>query len=169
MDFEHILDDLYLQLNECRLHPRETANKLSQLKNAYQGNVFRNQYKTREGPQALENLIQDFMQRSPMGKRLKWSFALHMAADEQASILGQRGIYTTEGTSYHKTLPERVKDFAIVKGRLSEVYEFGGRTPNEILEELLIDDGLASRKRRNTLMDPIYNYIGIASSYHESN
>lgn len=95
MDFEHILDDLYLQLNEVRLHPRETANKFAQLKSAYQGNVFKNQVKTREGPQALENLVQDLSQRSPMMKRLKWSFALHMAADEQASILGQRGIFTT--------------------------------------------------------------------------
>ncbi len=46
------------------------------------------------------------------------------------------------------------------------MYEFGGRNANEILEEFLIDDGLASRKRRNTIMDPIYNYIGIGSSYH---
>jgi len=23
MDFEHILDDLYIKLNECRLHPKE--------------------------------------------------------------------------------------------------------------------------------------------------
>ena len=60
MDFEHILDDLYLQLNECRLHPQDTANKLGHLRDAYQGNVFKNQYKTREGPAALDNLIHDF-------------------------------------------------------------------------------------------------------------
>jgi hypothetical protein len=42
-----------------------------------------------------------------------------MVADEHASLLGQRGIFTSEGTSFHRTLPERVKDYAIVKGRLS--------------------------------------------------
>lgn len=78
----------------------------------------------------MENLIRELSQRPSIGKRLKWSYALHMVADEQASILGQRGIFTTEGTNVHRTLPERVKEYAIVKGRLSEVYEFGGRTPN---------------------------------------
>lgn len=28
----------------------------------------------------------------------------------------------------HRTLQERTQNYAIVKGRLSEVYEFGGRT-----------------------------------------
>ena len=92
-----------------------------------------------------------------------------MVADEQATVLGEQGLFTTEGTRLHRSLPERVKDYAVIKGRLSEVYEFGGRTPQEILEELLIDDGLVSRKRRNTLLDPVFKYIGIGSCYHETN
>jgi hypothetical protein len=31
---------------------------------------------------------------------------------------------------------------------------------------LLIDDGLESRKRRRSLLDPRYKYIGIASNIH---
>lgn len=31
----------------------------------------------------------------------------------------------------------------------------------------MIDDGLVSRKRRKTLLDPIYNYVGIGTSFHE--
>ena len=52
-----------------------------------------------------------------------------MAADEQASILGENGLVTTESTPFFKTLPERVGEYSIVRGRLCEVYEFGGRTP----------------------------------------
>jgi len=47
MDFEHVLDDLYLKLNEVRLHPRETANLVSKLSNQYQGKLFKGQVKTR--------------------------------------------------------------------------------------------------------------------------
>jgi uncharacterized protein YkwD len=35
------------------------------------------------------------------------------------------------------------------------------------LESLLIDDGLVSRKRRRTLLDPVYNYIGVGTSFHD--
>jgi uncharacterized protein YkwD len=105
------------------------------------------------------------MRPEGLGK-LKWSYALHLVADEQANILGENSLVSTENTRFQKSLPERVKDVAIVKGRLCEVNEFGGKTAEEILEELLIDDGLVSRKRRNTLLDPVFNYIGIGCNYH---
>lgn len=81
MDFEHILDDLYTQLNNCRTNPREAANKLSQLKADYNGKLFRQKVKTREGAAALDNLIHDLSTRAPVPHKLQWSFALHMAAD----------------------------------------------------------------------------------------
>jgi uncharacterized protein YkwD len=169
MDFEHILEDMYLQLNEVRQHPRDAAAVLSRLGSAYNGKFFKNTIKTREGPQALNSLLQDLTLRAPTPQKLKWCFALHMAADEQARLLGFNGLYTTEGTNSYRSLPDRVKQFGIVKGRLSEVYEFGGKNSQDVLEELLIDDGLTSRKRRNTLLDPVYKYVGIGSSYHQNN
>lgn len=46
--------------------------------------------------------------------------------------------------------------------------EFGGEEGDEVVEWLLIDDGLASRKRRSTLLDPAFHYIGIGTSLHEA-
>lgn len=119
MDFEHILDETYIHLNNVRMRPHQSAQQLHHLKSAYHGNLLKNKIKTREGPMALENLIQDLQRRPQHNNKLKWSFALHLAADEQASVLGEEGILTTEGTRFHKTLPERVKDFAIIKGRIT--------------------------------------------------
>lgn len=73
---------------------------------------------------------------------------------------------TTEGTASHVGLLERSKDYAVVKGKLSELYDFGGESGEEIVEWLLIDDGLASRKRRNILLNPQFQYIGIGTSLH---
>jgi hypothetical protein len=42
MDFEHILDDLYFQLNEIRLHPREGGRIMENLKKEYNGKLFKN-------------------------------------------------------------------------------------------------------------------------------
>lgn len=61
---------------------------------------------------------------------------------------------------------ERSKEYAVVKGKLSELYDFGGEDSEEIVEWLLIDDGLASRKRRNTLLNSQFQYIGIGTSLH---
>lgn len=63
MDFEHILDQLYLRLNECRTRPHYAANQLQTLRSAYNGNVFKNKIRTREGSAALENLLADLRHR----------------------------------------------------------------------------------------------------------
>jgi uncharacterized protein YkwD len=39
-------------------------------------------------------------------------------------------------------------------------------TPSEIATYFLIDDGLASRKRRRMLIDPVYRYVGIGQAVH---
>jgi uncharacterized protein YkwD len=36
-----------------------------------------------------------------------------------------------------------------------------------VVEWLLIDDGLSSRKRRLTLLNPVFNYIGIGCCLHK--
>jgi hypothetical protein len=48
------------------------------------------------------------------------------------------------------------------------VYEFGGQSGEEVVEWLLIDDGLSSRKRRKTLLDPVFQYIGIGCCLHST-
>jgi hypothetical protein len=45
-----------------------------------------------------------------------------MAADEQAIKLGDNGLITTDGTKFHNPLPQRCKQYGVVRGRLSEVY-----------------------------------------------
>jgi uncharacterized protein YkwD len=89
-----------------------------------------------------------------------------MIADEQARRLGENGLATTEGSSLHRSLQERAREYTVVKGKLSEVCEFGGESGGEIVEWLLIDDGLASRKRRNTILNPVFKYIGIGTALH---
>lgn len=56
----------------------------------------------------------------------------------------------------------------MLKGKASELCEFGGADGEEIVQWLLIDDGLASRKRRRTLLDPAFQYIGIGTALHEA-
>ena len=128
MDFEHILDDLYMRLNECRTRPHHVASQMQSLRSAYNGNLLRNKIRTREGPIALENLLNDLRHRREHDNKLKWSFALHLVADEHASLLGEQGILNTEGTRWYRSLPERLRDFAIIKGKVCEVYEFGGKS-----------------------------------------
>jgi uncharacterized protein YkwD len=39
---------------------------------------------------------------------------------------------------------------------------------DEIATYFLIDDGLASRKRRRMLLDPVYRYMGVGHAAHST-
>ena len=168
MNSDRIIDDTFNCINRVRTNPEEFVHTYGNALGHYNGKIFRDRVKTREGDHALRDLLNDLRQRSALEKKLKWSFGLHMIADQQARRLAQFDLVTTEDHECHQTLPQRVKDFAIVKGRISEVTEFGGESGEEITEWLLIDDGLTSRKRRRTLLDPEFQYIGIGSYMHET-
>lgn len=166
MDSDKVIDDTFNQLNMVRSNPADSLHTFSNLLTHYNGRIYNDKVKTKEGDQALRDLLNDLRQRSPIQRKLQWCFGLHMIADRQARRLAEFNLVTTEGHDSHQSLPDRIKDFAIVKGRISEVTEFGGETGEEIIEWLLIDDGLISRKRRNTLLDPAFQYVGIGSYMH---
>jgi uncharacterized protein YkwD len=168
MNLDRNIESAFHLINQVRCTPTDFASKHQQTANHYNGKIFRNTIKTREGVAAFNDLIADLTKRHSIHSPLKWSFGLHMIADEQARRLGEAGLVTTEGSSCHVSLQERSKEYAVVKGKLSEVYEFGGSSGEEIVEWLLIDDGLASRKRRNTILNPAFQCIGIGTSLHST-
>jgi uncharacterized protein YkwD len=53
-----------------------------------------------------------------------------------------------------------------VKGRIGELISLKAHSGEEIATYFLMDDGLATRKRRRMLLDRAYRYIGVGTSYH---
>lgn len=125
MELDKKIDDIFNLLSRVRTNPGEFVTKYSELAQQYEGKIFRGRVKTREGVNALNDLIGDLKARSggfQSPQPLKWCFGLHMIADAQAKRLGENGLLTTEGSSLHQSLPDRAKEYTIVKGRISEVY-----------------------------------------------
>ena len=166
MHLERSIEDVFAQINRVRHSPHDYALHHQDIESHYQGKLFRGRFKTREGPKAAKDLLYDLKNRHSNEHPLKWSFGLHMLADEKARLLGETGLSTTEGSSHHRSLPQRASDYVVLKGRVSEVVDFGADSPDEVIESILIDDGLGSRKRRATLLDPVYQYAGVGTALH---
>lgn len=128
MDLDKAVDEIFTLLNRVRSDPRNAAQQMLSLKERYSDKMYNQNIKTREGVAALYDLLTDLKSRPKNNNNLKWSFALHMVADEQAKLLGENGLLTTEGSNMHKSLPLRCEPYAVIDGRLSEVYEFGGES-----------------------------------------
>lgn len=113
------IDDVFTTINQVRTNPAEFVHNYTALFKQYQGKIFKDRIKTREGPEALNDLITDLKNRRPTLNGLQWCFGLHMIADQQARRLSEYSLLTTEGHSSHQSLTERAKDFVTVKGKIS--------------------------------------------------
>ena len=126
MNSDKIIDEAFNAINHVRSNPEQYVHTYGNALDSYNGKIFRDRVKTREGDHALRDLLNDLRTRSPVERKLQWCFGLHMVADQQARRLAEHNLVTTEGHECHQSLPQRVKDYAIVKGKISEVTEFGG-------------------------------------------
>lgn len=67
-----------------------------------------------------------------------------------------------------KPLSDRIPKYALATGKINEIIELSGTSSEEILHELIVDDGLVTRRRRKALLDPVYKHIGIAAAKHKT-
>ena len=55
-----------------------------------------------------------------------------------------------------------------MQGRIGELIALKTTSSEETAAYFLIDDGLATRKRRRMLLDGRYGYIGVGTCYHRT-
>jgi uncharacterized protein YkwD len=91
------------------------------------------------------------------------SAPLDRIAQEIANEKGQRGEINHESPL---SIYQRVLKIARIEGKVCELISLGTDGADETFSYFLIDDGLASRKRRRMLLDPVFKYIGVGSAYH---
>jgi uncharacterized protein YkwD len=53
-----------------------------------------------------------------------------------------------------------------VDGKICELIALGTDSSDETFSYFILDDGLVSRKRRRMILDPVFKYVGIGTSYH---
>lgn len=165
---QKLVDDIYHDLNEIRMKPVSYVQFLEERKSSYFDNCVRSGeqlVKSLEGVAPLDELIHD-LGVPVSGQPLKWSFELHTAADLFAQNIGEQNL-TGHTDSNGCNLEARLSKLCRVRGKVTELIQLSGAESREILTELLVDDGLATRSRRRNLLDPEFTTVGIGVAPHK--
>lgn len=156
-------------LNQLRADPARYATVLRQQRQYYHGNILaipgQTDMLTREGVRPLDEAIAALgsMQRG-LGL-VTFSAGLLRAADDHARDTGPRGLtghVSTDGSDFNR----RIERYGTWSGAIGEDISYGARDAREVIADLLIDDGVANRAHRKSLLDPRWRYVGIACSDH---
>lgn len=156
------------EMNECRANPSRYSEKLAATLKYYEGNVFSKPgatpIETEEGPSNVEECIRQLKATKPLPP-MRWSNALGQAAQIHLDDIGPSGQMTHQGSD-GSDVGERIERFAQWDGTIGENIDYGDTNAEDIVVNLLIDDGVQTRGHRTNILKPEHVFAGVAYGDH---
>ena len=160
--------DIILALNMVRTDPGRYAELyIRPIASSFFGNRRRINGRnliTDEGCVPVEELYIFLIHHVPV-PALVTDKRLHSSADELAldqSLTGNTGHISSKGRGF----AVRIRSYAQWKKGVSETVGYGGKTGFDIVNNMLIDDGVSDRGHRLIMMDPVFHFVGSSVRPH---
>lgn len=155
------------ELNAMRANPARYARKLEAYRDRFDGRIVRGRgdeadMTTREGPAAVDEAIAALRRSAPLPLMASDRVLSHSAADHVAA---QR----RSGEVGHYSNGEAPGDRVVKRGGgryVGEVITYGHSSPESVIWQLLVDDGVPQRGHRKTLLSAEYRFAGVACGRH---
>lgn len=145
------------ELNQVRSNPSAYANWLSQIKRSI---------RTMEGPGVIDEAIHALRATEPM-LPLQRSVGMSVAAGDHVKDQGPRG--TIGHTDSNGVGPcQRVSRYGVLSHpqACSENVSYGMATPQDVVRQLIVDDGVPDRGHRRIVLNPRLAIAGVACGAH---
>jgi uncharacterized protein YkwD len=120
---------------------------------------------TYEGKEAYLKAI-EFLKTVEPAEGLTLHEALTASATEHAADIGPKGLVTHEGTE-GRNLSDRIENHSEWEVACGENIDFGSKNAVNIIVNLLVDDGVESRPKRNHLFNPKFRFVGVGIHDHK--
>jgi uncharacterized protein YkwD len=160
--------DVMKEMNLARTNPAEYAAKLKEFRKRYRGNLIivpdGINMMTNEGVRACDEAIR-FLETSKPLAPLKVSKGLSLAARDHAKDQGPKGATGHDGSNGSSPFA-RMNHYGKWLGSAGENISYGKNTGEEIVFQLLIDDGVQSRGHRKNIFSSAFNFAGIGFGSH---
>ena len=169
IDYEEIAEEIFKEQNEVRKNPKSYIEKLqNSLKYYYNNHLFREgevPIATYEGVEAVKDAINFLKNQSPV-QELIYSKDIGLSCKDIIDDIGPKGLVTHEGTEI-KNIYNRLEQYCDWDGAIAENIDFGFKIPENIVMNMIIDDGDENRYQRQNLFYPHFKYVGIAAGPHK--
>ncbi|CAD8085449.1 unnamed protein product [Paramecium sonneborni] len=166
---EKIVKDAFDYLNQVRQNPTLAIPKLQELMKLFKGSIL---YKpgeiplqTNEGTKVIQELIVFLQKQQPLHP-LTYEKGLEQACIDHVNDTGPKGVCGHTGTD-GSSLSDRIERYGEWNGKIGENISYGQKNGEDVIIQLLIDDGVGSRGHRKNCFSPDFLLVGIASGDHK--
>jgi uncharacterized protein YkwD len=139
---------LLAEINWVRAHPGAYADRL------------RDAPETRATDEAIA-----FLQRREPAQPLQFNASLAMSAARHAADQGEHGSFTHTGSD-GSSAGERMRRAGVWAGMTAEEMSAGEANADDIVRQLIVDEGVPGHGHRNDLMDPFLKQAGAGCASH---
>ncbi|ABF53333.1 CAP domain-containing protein [Sphingopyxis alaskensis] len=159
---------VFAELNRLRSNPAAYADFLRDYRPRFEGRRLRGAEEgeidilTREGVVAVDEAIRELRREKPLPE-LAWSDLLARAAADHVAVQSRSGAvgHYTRGQGPGERMRARGGGPYV-----NEVITYGHHTPEGVVDQLLIDDGVPDRGHRFSLLRPTHRFVGVACGRH---
>lgn len=156
------------EMSDARVMPKAYAKHLRELRPYFEGLLWkrpgRTPLRTEEGLAAIDEAIRFLETARPVGP-LRFNAGLARAARLHAQDLGPRGALEHVGADGSR-LSERLNRLGTWQGVISENIGTLEEDPRQVVIQLLVDDGVASRGHRKNIFNPDLHQAGAGTAPH---
>lgn len=156
------------EMSDARVSPKAYARYLRELRPYFEGTLWkrpgRTPLRTEEGVAALDEAIAFLEKTRPVGP-LRYNEGLARAARLHARDIGPRGALEHVGADGSR-LSDRLNRLGTWQGLISENIGTLEEDPRQLVIQLLVDDGVASRGHRHNLFNPELHQAGCGTAPH---
>lgn len=167
--FAHAIElETVAELNLARTQPKQYAELLRAYREFIRGNYFERPGEItvvlNEGVKAVDEAIA-FLERQKPLPPLLLSKGLSLAAMDHAKDQGATG-QTGHAGSDRSTMGQRIERYGTWQKTAGENIAYGAESARDVVIQLIVDDGVASRGHRANIFNANFLVVGIAFGSH---
>ena len=168
VNFNKLKQEILAEHNKVRANPQSYIPILKTILGYFKKDVI---YKpgqvsiqTEEGQKVYQDCIKFLEKQKPIGT-LVLNDNLSKAAQDHCNDIGPKGLTDHDGSDGN-TVTDRIEKYLQWDQTVAENLDFGGKTGEDVLVSLIVDDGNPDRGHRKTIFNNDLKILGIGIAKH---
>lgn len=161
-------DQVLHELNLVRANPSGYSKHLAEMLPRFRGSIYhvpgKIDLQTNEGPAAVQDAIRELQGTRPLPP-FSISQGMSRAAQDHCDECGPIGHTGHDGPN-GSTMDSRISTYGEWNGGIGENISYGCLTAADIVQQLLVDDGLSSRGHRRNILNGQFLIVGVGTGPH---